>query len=80
MSINAGSYLEPTCLKWGADVNLTTLDMALVLKRLAQVDLDVAPIGGSLGYEVSGEELLRLCGHNVVRSTGSKQESPGEYR
>jgi hypothetical protein len=53
--------------------------MDLVLERLAQVDPDVAQIGGSLGYEVSGEELLRLSGQNVGQAKVSKKEIPVEY-
>jgi hypothetical protein len=30
-----------TCLKWSADGELTALDLGLVLRRLAQVDLEV---------------------------------------
>ncbi|MFZ9951286.1 MAG: hypothetical protein ACO3FA_03255 [Vulcanococcus sp.] len=32
------SCLGRTCLKWGADGELTALDLNLVLERLAQVD------------------------------------------
>ena len=31
-----------TCLKWGIDGELTALDLALVMERLAQDDQDVA--------------------------------------
>ena len=40
---------------------------------------DVAKIAGSLGYEFSGDELLRQSGKKVGRVTVSKQETPGEY-
>lgn len=40
---------------------------------------DVAKIGASLGYEFSGDELLRLSGKKVGRVTVSKQDTPGEY-
>ena len=40
---------------------------------------DVAQIGASLGYEFSGDELLRLSGKKVGRVTVTKQEIPGEY-
>ncbi|MGL6135008.1 MAG: hypothetical protein ACRC1L_12590 [Prochlorococcaceae cyanobacterium] len=38
------SCLGRTCLKWGADGQLTALDLDLVLERLAQVDQDVAAL------------------------------------
>ncbi|MFN9932780.1 MAG: Nif11-like leader peptide family natural product precursor [Cyanobacteriota bacterium] len=38
---------------------------------------DVAQIGGSLGYEFSGDELLRISGQKVGRVTVTKQEIPG---
>ena len=40
---------------------------------------DVALIGGRLGYEFSGDELLRLSGQKVGRVTVTKQDIPGEY-
>jgi predicted ribosomally synthesized peptide with nif11-like leader len=40
---------------------------------------DVAQIAGALGYEFSGDELLRLSGQKVGRVTVSKQDIPGEY-
>jgi hypothetical protein len=40
---------------------------------------DVALIGGKLGYEFSGDELLRLSGQKVGRVTVTKQDIPGEY-
>jgi len=33
--------LGRTCLKWGVDGELSTLDLCLVLKRLAQVDSEL---------------------------------------
>jgi hypothetical protein len=33
--------LGRTCLKWGADGELSALDLSLVLERLAQVDQEV---------------------------------------
>ena len=39
----------------------------------------VAKIGHGLGYESSGDELLRLSGQKVGRVTVTKQETPGEY-
>ena len=40
---------------------------------------DVAKIGISIGFEFSGDELLRFSGRKVGRVTVSKQETPGEY-
>jgi hypothetical protein len=40
---------------------------------------DVAQIAGKLGYEFSGDELLRLSGQKVGRVTVTKQDIPGEY-
>ena len=40
---------------------------------------DVAKIASALGYEFSGDELLRQSGRKVGRVTVSKQETPGEY-
>ena len=40
---------------------------------------DVAQIGAVLGYEFSGDELLRLSGQKVGRITITKQDIPGEY-
>ena len=40
---------------------------------------DVAKIGSSIGFEFSGDELLRFSGKKVGRVTVSKQETPGEY-
>ena len=37
----SSSCLGRTCLKWGADGELTALDLSLVLERLAQVDQEV---------------------------------------
>ncbi|MEB3185125.1 MAG: hypothetical protein VKM97_04495 [Cyanobacteriota bacterium] len=34
--------LGRTCLKWSADGELTTVDLLLVLERLAQVDQEVS--------------------------------------
>jgi hypothetical protein len=36
--------LGRTCLKWGADGELTALDFSLVMERLAQVDQEVAAL------------------------------------
>jgi len=41
---NASSCLGRTCLKWGVDGELTALDLALVMERLALVDQDVAAL------------------------------------
>ena len=40
---------------------------------------DVAQIAGPLGYEFSGDELLRISGQKVGRVTVTKKEIPGEY-
>ena len=40
---------------------------------------DVAQIGAGLGYEFSGDELLRMSGQKVGRVTVTKQDIPGEY-
>ena len=40
---------------------------------------DVARIAFGLGFEFSGDELLRISGQKVGRVTVSKQEHPGEY-
>lgn len=40
---------------------------------------DVAQIGAGLGFEFSGNELLRLSGQKVGRVTVTKQDLPGEY-
>ncbi len=40
---------------------------------------DVAKIGFELGFEFSGDELLRLSGKKVGRVTVRKNDVPGEY-
>jgi predicted ribosomally synthesized peptide with nif11-like leader len=40
---------------------------------------DVAVLAARLGYEFSGDELLRLSGQKVGRVTVTKQDIPGEY-
>ena len=40
---------------------------------------DVARIALALGFEFSGDELLRFSGKKVGRVTVSKQDHPGEY-
>ena len=40
---------------------------------------DVAKIAQRLGYEVSGDELLRFSGKKVGRVTVKKNDVPGEY-
>ena len=55
-------------------------DDALRSKVLAAATADdVAQIGAALGYEFSGDELLRLSGKKVGRVTVVKQDLPGEY-
>ncbi|MCF8131711.1 MAG: Nif11-like leader peptide family natural product precursor [Synechococcus sp. Tobar2m-G35] len=40
---------------------------------------DVALIGLSLGFEFSGDELLRVSGQRFDRVTVHKNDIPGEY-
>ena len=40
---------------------------------------DVAQIALKLGYEFSGDELLRFSGKKVGRVTVKKNDVPGEY-
>ena len=40
---------------------------------------EVANLAGGLGYEFSGDELLRISGQKVDRVTVRKQDVPGEY-
>ena len=40
---------------------------------------DVALIGQSLGYNFSGEDLLRFNGQKVEKVTVRKVDHPGEY-
>ncbi len=40
---------------------------------------DVALIGQRLGYDFSGDDLLRFNGHKVDKVTVRKVEHPGEY-
>ncbi len=40
---------------------------------------DVAQLAQKLGYEVSGDELLRFSGNKVGRVTVQKNDVPGEY-
>lgn len=40
---------------------------------------DVAQLAGTLGFEFSGDELLRFSGQRVGRVTVTKQDIPGEY-
>ena len=40
---------------------------------------DVAQIALKLGYEFSGDELLRFSGNKVGRVTVKKNDVPGEY-
>ena len=52
--------------------------LRLAVQAAATAD-DVAQIGAGLGYEFSGDELLRLSGQRVGRVTVTKQDLPGEY-
>ena len=40
---------------------------------------DVARIAGQLGFEFSGDELLRLSGRKIGAVTVIKPDHPGEY-
>ena len=40
---------------------------------------DIALIGQNLGYEFSGDELLRFNGQKVGKVTVRKVDHPGEY-
>ena len=40
---------------------------------------DVAQIGLKLGFEFSGDELLRVSGKKLDRVTVRKNDIPGEY-
>ena len=40
---------------------------------------DLARIAAGLGFEFSGDELLRFSGQKVGRVTVSKRQTPGEY-
>ena len=40
---------------------------------------DVSRIAAGLGFEFSGDELLRFSGQKVGRVTVSKRQTPGEY-
>lgn len=40
---------------------------------------DVALIAASLGYQFSGDELLRVSGQRFDRVTVRKNDIPGEY-
>ena len=40
---------------------------------------DVAQIGQSLGYNFSGDDLLRFHGQKVDKVTVKKVDHPGEY-
>lgn len=53
-------------------------DLRQAVMAAATAD-DVAQIGAALGYEFSGDELLRLSGKKVGRVTVTKQDIPGEY-
>ena len=54
------------------------LSLRQAVQAAATAD-DVAQIGAGLGFEFSGNELLRLSGKKVGRVTVTKQDLPGEY-
>ena len=56
------------------------LDEALKAKVLSSSTADdVALIAFKLGYEFSGDELLRFSGNKVGKVTVHKNDVPGEY-
>jgi predicted ribosomally synthesized peptide with nif11-like leader len=63
-----------------AFLGLISTDLALrqTIMAAATAD-DVAQIAGKLGYQFSGDELLRLSGQKVGRVKVTKQDIPGEY-
>ncbi|MFN5160552.1 MAG: Nif11-like leader peptide family natural product precursor [Cyanobacteriota bacterium] len=55
-------------------------DQALRQKVLAAATADdVAQLAQAMGFEVSGDELLRSSGKKIGRVTIRKQDLPGEY-
>ena len=55
-------------------------DASLKNKVLSSSTADeVAKIAQELGYEVSGDELLRFSGKKVGKVTVKKNDVPGEY-
>ena len=55
-------------------------DPALKAQVLASSTADdVAQIALKLGYEFSGDELLRMSGKKVGKVTVKKNDLPGEY-
>lgn len=55
-------------------------DPALKAEVLASATADdVAQIALKLGYEFSGDELLRMSGKKVGKVTVVKNDIPGEY-
>jgi predicted ribosomally synthesized peptide with nif11-like leader len=55
-------------------------DDGLRQQVLAQATADdVAQIGQRLGYEFSGDELLRASGQRFEKVTVRKNDIPGEY-
>ncbi len=47
--------------------------------QAAATAADVAVLASRMGFEFSGDELLRLSGQKVGRVTVTKQDIPGEY-
>ncbi|MFN9872763.1 MAG: Nif11-like leader peptide family natural product precursor [Cyanobacteriota bacterium] len=63
-----------------AFLGLISTDMALRQTVMAAATADdVAQMTGKLGYQFSGDELLRLSGQKVGRVKVTKQDIPGEY-
>lgn len=53
-------------------------DLRLKVQAAATAD-DVAQLALALGFEFSGDELLRASGQRIGRVTVTKNDIPGEY-
>jgi hypothetical protein len=56
--------LGRTCLKWGSDGELTTVDLLLVLARLAQVDQEVTYPSAGRAWTEGGPAHLDQADHS----------------
>jgi len=52
-----------TCMKWGANGDLTALDLAVVISRLAQVDRDVAALQQNTPAESASPAQTKTAPH-----------------
>ena len=68
-TISIGNCLGRTCLKWGANGELTTNDLALVMERLAQVDGASPPCTSATGID----NPLPRCAERCLRHHCQKQ-------